>query len=176
LPGRRSAVERRERPRYHDGRAKPAAAAATVGITGRRLARVATWVIPGVLARGPRPGYRAGSEFPVSLEQVQTWMAETRAYGVASIICLLDRDQRHLYDDVLPQGLVACYRENGFEVTHIPTPDGLKEPFSSEQYIQAWEAFRALPRAVLVHCSAGLDRTGFIVRYIMRELRQRGEI
>ena len=128
------------------------------------------WIREGELAISTRPGYRPGAEFRVSREAVDAWVAEMQEAGIASIICLLAGDQLPLYDRALPEGLVGHYRAVGFDVAHIPTTDGQQEPFTSGQLETAWRAFRRLPKPVLVHCSAGFDRTGRIVGHILERL------
>ena len=130
------------------------------------------WVRVGELARAPRPGYAPGMETAVATAAVERWLADARDLGVASIICLLDRDQLPLYERAVPGGLLRRYAEAGFAVAHIPTPDGLARPFTPEQLERAWRAFLELPKPVLVHCSAGVDRTGRIVAHIQRRLAE----
>ena len=132
------------------------------------------WVKEGLLATSFRPGYRPGAEYTVPREAVEAWVEEKRAAGIASIICLLGRDQLPLYDRALPQGLLRFYAESGFDVANIPAPDGMAEPFTPAQYEAAWEAFAALPKPVLVHCSAGHDRTGRVVSYLLSRLQSGG--
>jgi len=128
------------------------------------------WVIPGLLARSHRPGYRPGAEFTVPRAAVEEWVAAARAAGVASILCLLGPDQLPLYERALPQGLLRFYEECGFAVGHIPVVDGLAEPYTPTQLEEAWQLFQQLPKPVLVHCSAGVDRTGRIVDHICQRL------
>ncbi len=129
------------------------------------------WVIEGQLAIAPRPGYRPGAESLVPRDAVDAWIQRVRGAGIASILCLLDGDQLPLYEPALPRGLVSYYRDMGFHVAHVPTPDGLREPFTPEQYERIWRAFVDLPKPVLVHCSAGLDRTGRAIQHILERLR-----
>jgi protein tyrosine phosphatase len=128
------------------------------------------WALEGMLATSPRPGYRPGPEHSVPHHVVEHWIETTHGFGIRSIICLIANDQLWLYRKSVPQGLIARYREAGFEVAHIPTLDQQTIPFTPAQYAEAWEAFQRLPKPVLVHCSAGMDRTGRIVRHILEQL------
>ena len=128
------------------------------------------WVIEGHLATSPRPGFRPGSEATVPVEHVHEWVEEIRAFGVASILCLISDDQLPLYRRALPQGLVAFYEEAGFRVGHLPAFDGMTEPYTPEEYERAWQFFQELPKPVLVHCSAGMDRTFRVVNHILARL------
>lgn len=128
------------------------------------------WVRQGLLATSPRPGYAPGAEFTVPRDAVDAWVAEKRRAGIAAIICLLAGDQFPLYRRALPQGLLRFYEEQGFAVASIASPDGQAEPYTPEQLEQAWAAFQTLPKPVLVHCSAGYDRTGRIVAHLLKRL------
>jgi protein-tyrosine phosphatase len=128
------------------------------------------WVIEGVLATSPRPGYRPGPEHRVEPGVVEEWLLEVLEFGIASVICLIGNDQLWLYHKALPHGLLHAYAEAGLAVHHIPVLDQQTHPFTPDQYTGAWEAFLELPKPVLVHCSAGMDRTGRIVAHIMENL------
>ena len=129
------------------------------------------WVLEGLIATSPRPGYTPGPERTVTDDIVEAWVDEAREFGIASIICLIGGDQLWLYRKAVPEGLIHRYREAGFEVCHIPTEDQQTHPFTPEQYEHAWESFQHLPKPVLVHCSAGMDRTGRVVNFILERLQ-----
>jgi protein-tyrosine phosphatase len=133
------------------------------------------WVIEGLIATSPRPGYTAGPEHTVAAETVDQWLFEIKAFGIKTVMCLLDEDQLWLYRRGLPQGLLGRYQEAGLHVAHIPTLDHLTHPFTDEQYARAWELFQQVPKPVLVHCSAGYDRTGRIVDHLLANLGDTAE-
>lgn len=131
-----------------------------------------TWVIHDKLACGRRPGYSGERGRSVPRAEVDAWMLEARAFGIKSIICLLSYDQLPLYDQ-LPNGLIAYYRAGGFSVEPVPAEDHQHPPLSEEDLQKIWTAYQKLPKPVLVHCSAGVDRTGFAVSHIQKELAEK---
>ncbi|MGE0599877.1 MAG: tyrosine-protein phosphatase [Dehalococcoidia bacterium] len=129
------------------------------------------WVLEGMIATSPRPGFTPGPELMVHDQVVDDWIAEARKFGIRSVMCLIGNDQLWLYRKAAPEGLLERYRREGFSVCHIPTQDQQTHPFTPEEYEHAWESFQRLPKPVLVHCSAGMDRTGRIVRHILEQMQ-----
>ena len=129
----------------------------------------AEWVVPGVLARSQRPGYPVDRPAPGS---VASWAERVREMGVRGILCILDEPQLAHYDELGLDvgGLLDFYRSQGFAVSHVAADDHKLPPLSKAELDQVWREFQQLNRPVLVHCSAGRDRTGAALQHIMARL------
>ena len=129
----------------------------------------AEWVIEGVLARSQRPGYPV--DRPTS-ETVEEWADAALEMGVRSILCVMDDTQISYYDsvDLDGGGLFGYYRSLGFAVEHVQAEDHKSPPLSAEELDAVWRVFQTLDKPVLVHCSAGRDRTGAALKHILERL------
>jgi protein tyrosine phosphatase (PTP) superfamily phosphohydrolase (DUF442 family) len=130
------------------------------------------WAAPKLLARSARPGYAYQQSFPVTRRQVDEWLGEVRKQGVQGIICLLSDEELDWYAS-LPGGLLEYYRANGLQTAHIPVPDRESPPMNEQQLEAVWKAYQSVPKPVLIHCSAGIDRTGSAVEHILSKITRK---
>ncbi len=125
------------------------------------------WVIPEKLARSSRPGYPYTQ---VSREIVDGWIADVRKEGIASIICLLGDDQLSYCSGLPPGDLIGYYGQAGFQVGLIRTKDHQHPPLTDDESARIWESYCRLAKPVLIHCSAGIDRSGAAISYIRDQM------
>jgi hypothetical protein len=77
----------------------------------------------------------------------------------------LDEDQLGYYSD-LEGGLLAAYGRAGFDVVHKPVIDHLVPPVPHQLLPAIYASFHAARKPAVVHCSAGIDRTGSVIDFI----------
>jgi len=122
------------------------------------------WVIAGRLARACRPGRWDEGELNAV---VHAWIARAQQMGIYSIVCLLTDDELRRFYASEGVDLLRCYTDAGFRVARIPVPDHEEPPVTDDEIRQVHEALRTLPAPWLVHCSAGIDRTGRVIESLM---------
>lgn len=121
------------------------------------------WVIKDQLARSPRPGFPSHD---VSPEDVDEWIQEAINLGIKTIIVLLHDTQLTWYPRV-EEGLLSRYEQAGLDVRHFSILDYKTPPINEEDLPPIFDAFNESSKPVLIHCSAGVDRTGQSIEYIL---------
>ena len=127
------------------------------------------WVIEGVIARAQRPGYPLNRP---CIETVDQWTAEVLEMGIRSVLCIIDSAQLKYYQEIgLPdETLFDYYQRVGLAVSHIDARDYKTPPLSTDELNLVWDEFNRLDKPIIVHCSAGRDRTGAALSHIISKL------
>ena len=144
------------------------------------------WLIPNQLAASRRP-LRDHPNFEDYVHQdnlpphagpiIRIWLEKIVEAGVHSVICLLPNWQLRRYIGLpgMDGSLLTLYESRGLEVRQVACPDPQHEKVEKgwlEQIKpQAYEAFLGLTKPVLLHCSAGIDRSSPVAAYIACHVR-----
>jgi len=142
-------------------------------------------VIPGDLYCGHRPlrhhpvfgrENKGRSLPPHAASAVFDWASRIKQFGIRGIICLLSpRELAHYAGLALgAANLIEFYENQGFAVLPIPWDDPrhrcVSEWSFQKELVQKREvalgAFDALDKPILLHCSAGIDRSSPVAAYI----------
>lgn len=109
---------------------------------------------------------------------VVTWVERICRAGIRSVICLMHPKELRYYDGLIgmEDGLLVLYRQAGLRVCHLKWADPAHGKTAEEREAlrgqvtaikaKALDAFGKLPRAVLVHCSAAIDRSTPVAAHI----------
>ena len=129
------------------------------------------WVIKDELAFAKRPG---SGMWPVPAKVVDQWLENIRRAGIKSLIVMLSDDEAFEYYPDLGQLLLEYYADAGFYVRLVP-----HENFGGRVTLpilraRAREAFKTLPKPVLIHCDEGSERTQLAIRAICQGRKSSG--
>jgi len=122
-------------------------------------------VIPNTLLRSCRPGHPSKN---VDRKTVDDWIEKARENNVRTILCLL-AGLLSYYEQLGEGGLLKRYRDEDFKVIHRPVKDHLSPPVPDEILERISSDFLTAELPMLVHCSAGIDRTGAVIDYLTEE-------
>lgn len=138
------------------------------------------WLLGGDLACSQRPlryhptfGGR-GKLPPEAKPLIVKWVDRVKSLGIRSIISLLEDQQHEKYYingglNLHPEGLYGYYRSKGFECCVIPivdSPRSVKSNCGKALVAEVLAAFDRMSKPVLLHCSAGIDRTSPVAAHI----------
>jgi hypothetical protein len=144
------------------------------------------WVIPKSLAVAQRPlrhhPVYGGSGLPIPAEAkplVLAWVEQMRLEGITIIISFMhDRDLRCYRDiDLDDLDFIQFLQLEGLRVCPLPwedpahskTDSSVKRAKLEKIREDALKAYDAVPKPVLLLCSAGIDRSAPVAAYIWRE-------
>ncbi len=162
--------------------------ASEVKSLGRRISnsddsQLLVWVIPEALACAHRPlrynrlyGGSVRNLAPEATPLIYEWAELIELSGIQSIISLMHDTELEFYRalDLNASTLVEFYRARGFSVAHIPWEDPAHSKSNAVTITRkrnqvrrdALQAYDSLQKPVLLHCSAGEQRSAPVAAYI----------
>jgi len=145
------------------------------------------WVIPDQLACAHRPlrhhpkfGGSGQALPPEAAPEVVRWVDRIVAARFRGLICLMHPKEVAHYTalELGASDIIELYRAKGLSVCHLPWDDPAHRPSHERASFEAellriraesLECFDRLPNPVLLHCSAGIDRSSPVCAYIYSE-------
>jgi hypothetical protein len=147
------------------------------------------WVLPELLACCQRPlrdhPKFGGRGLPLpsgAASALLAWIDRVRNAGIRSIMTLMHPKELKYYEPMglHSEGLLGLYRSAGFQVEHIPWADPAHAATAWDRAVlmeqldrvrnDSLAAFLKLPKPVLLHCSAAIDRSPPVIAYIVANL------
>jgi len=158
------------------------------------VSELVVWVIPGALGCAHRPLRHhpeyGGSRRDLPSEATRAvvrWVDRIIGAGFRSVICLMHPKEVAHYSalDLGATDLIAYYRMRGLQVCHKPWDDpahrSLRQRASYKSELrrvrtESLECFDQLPKPVLLHCSAGIDRSSPVAAFIWNQLSKEATV
>jgi protein tyrosine phosphatase (PTP) superfamily phosphohydrolase (DUF442 family) len=141
------------------------------------------WVVEELaIAQRPlrdHPRFHGRAPLPAEARSaVVDWVHRILSLGFRGIICLSHPKELRYYEGVSlhRDGLLGLYQASGFDVRHLPSLDPAHGSTAEERARrraavegikkQAKAAFDEMDKPVLLHCSAGIDRSAPVAVFI----------
>lgn len=105
---------------------------------------------------------------------MEAWIERAQWLGIRTIISFLTDAEVEAYYARLAVPLHQAYEHAGFTVRRLPLDDPWNEAANQAALAELLAALPQLPSPWLVHCSAGVDRTGFAVRHLVHHFQSGG--